>query len=62
MFVPPEHEAALGEISIQAGVRAFALKLVIDLSIVVGRMQRERLIPFNQWVSMIRTYSFPNDG
>ena len=61
-LIPPEHEAALGEISTQAGVRALALKLDIDPGIVVGRMQHESLIPFNQWVSMIRTYSFPNEG
>jgi HTH-type transcriptional regulator/antitoxin HigA len=61
-LIPPEYEAALGEISTQAGVKALALELDIDPSIVVGRMQHEKIIPFNQWVPMIRTYSFPTEG
>lgn len=61
-LIPPQYEIALGEISSQAEVKAFAESLDIDPSIVVGRMQHERLIPFNKWVSMIRTYSFPVEG
>jgi HTH-type transcriptional regulator/antitoxin HigA len=61
-LIPPTYEAQLSEITNQADVKSFALKLGIDESIVVGRMQHEQLIPFNRWVSMIRTYSFPDEG
>lgn len=57
--IPPEHEAALGDISSQEEVGEHAVKLDIDPGIVVGRMQHGKLIPYKQWVSLISTYSFP---
>ena len=61
LLIPPEHQTELHDLSTPDDVEEFAARIGVDPSIVVGRMQHERLIPFSQWNHLIPKYSFHDD-
>ena len=48
VLIPPEHEAALSGLRTEAAVRTFARNIKVHPSIVVGRLQREKIVPYNR--------------
>ncbi len=61
LLIPPEYQAELHELSTPDDVVEFAARIGVGPSIVVGRMQHERLIPYSQWNQLIPKYSFHDD-
>ncbi len=61
ILVAPEYETALREVATKADAKALAERLGVDVAIIVGRLQHERLIPFNRWNTLVRRYRFSED-
>lgn len=53
VLIPPEHEAALSGLRTEAAVRTFARNIKVHPSIVVGRLQREKIVPYNRMKSLM---------
>lgn len=62
LLIPPTHEAELQELASPHDVKEFAQRIGIHPGIVVGRMQHERLIPYNTWNNLIPKYKFHDDS
>lgn len=62
LLIPPEYERQLAELRTPDQVQKFALRVGVGPSIVVGRMQHERLIPTNRWQHLIPKYRFHDDN
>jgi HTH-type transcriptional regulator/antitoxin HigA len=54
VLIAPEHEFALRSISNKTDAIALANRLGIDVSIIVGRLQHENLVPFSKWNDLVR--------
>ena len=61
ILIPPSDEGELPHLGTPAEVEAFATRIGIHPSLVVGRMQHERLIPYNRWNQLIPKYRFHDD-
>jgi HTH-type transcriptional regulator/antitoxin HigA len=62
LLIPPEYERELAELRTAEQVQDFASQVGVGPSIVVGRMQHERLIPPSRWQHLIPKYRFHDDN
>lgn len=62
LLIPPEYEGQLAELRTADEVQDFAAQIDVGPSIVVGRMQHQRLIPPNRWQHLIPKYKFHDDN
>ena len=62
LLIPPDYERQLPELRTTEEVKDFAQRIGVGPSIVVGRMQHERLIPPNKWQPLIPKYRFHDDN
>lgn len=61
-LIPPDHEAQLSQVRTADDAHELAARLGVGPSIVVGRMQHERLIPPNRWQHLIPKYQFHDEN
>ena len=60
-LIPAIYEDALRQVATPSDAKALASEIGVDVSIVVGRLQHEGVIPFNKWNEMIPRYQFHDD-
>lgn len=53
ILIPPEHESVLSSLSTEAAVRKFAKQIKVHPAIVVGRLQREKIVPYNRMTNLM---------
>jgi len=54
VLIAPEHETELREVATKDDAKDLAQRLGVDVSIIVGRLQHENLVPFNRWNDLVR--------
>ena len=59
MIPPEQYEELLQRTIDTAAIRSFARKIHTDPGIVVGRLQKEGILPFNRYNDMKRQIRFP---
>ena len=61
-LISPEYQGQLEEVRSPDDAKVLADQLGVDVSIIVGRLQHEKLIPFSKWNDLIPRYRFHDDN
>ncbi len=48
ILIPPKHEVELPSLRSEAAIRSFAKRIKVHPSIVLGRLQRDKVVPYNR--------------